>query len=355
MVIDKYIDEMIKANASDLFLRAGSLPRIRVLGEVEDIKNQEKLTVEDVSLIVKEIVEDDNLDRLNKNRNYEGAFYYKEDWRMRISIFFQRNTLTMVVRKIDLRIATFEQLGLPVKVLDGLCKERRGLVLVTGTTGSGKSTTIASMIEKINRDCKKHILSIEEPIEFTFKDKKSLINQRAVGKDVSDYFSALRQFALHSPDVIFIGNIRDEETMRAALDAADTGVLVLSTMHTVNASQTVERIIGFFPPYQHNQVLMQLSQLLKGVVSLRLISRKDASGLIPACEVMTLSPTVSRLIRESKIWEIERYIEEGDVYGMVSFEQSLLKLVKEGIISPESAVSFSDRKEELRMRIQHDI
>ena len=352
MLIDKYLDKMVELRGSDLFLRVRSEPRLRAFGDIITIDDK-AVTAEEMETIVKEIVGEERLDEFYAKKSYEGAFYFKENWRMRISIFFQRNSMALVIRSINLVLSTFEDLSLPSKVLKSLSLEKRGIILLTGTTGSGKSTAIASMIEYINQNCHKHVLSVEEPIEFTFKDKQSMINQREIGKDVDNYASALKQFTLHSPDVIFIGNIRDEETMRAAIDAGETGVLVFSTMHTVNAPQTVERMISFFPPYQHNQILMQLSQLLKGVVSLRLLPRKDKKGVIPAYEVMVLSPTISRLMRESQIWEIPHYIEEGDIYGMVSFEQTFLKLIKEDLVTPEVAIEFSDKKEELRLRIQN--
>jgi twitching motility protein PilT len=227
------------------------------------------------------------------------------------------------------------------------------MVLLTGITGSGKSTTIAAMIEYINQSFGKHIITIEEPIEFTFEDKKSIINQREIGADVATYSDALWQFALHSPDVIFIGNIRDANTCYAALTAAETGVLVFSTLHTVNAASTVERIINFFPPHQHSLILNQLSFLLKGVVSMRLIPREDKSGLIPAYEIMVLSPSISRLIRENKLWEIPKYITTGDVYGMKSFHQCLLELVVARKISPENALQYADKREELELELRN--
>ncbi|MCD6539845.1 MAG: PilT/PilU family type 4a pilus ATPase [Candidatus Omnitrophica bacterium] len=352
MIIDRWLNKMVEIRGSDLFLRAKSPPKVRLFGEVVKL-DEKKLEPPDLEEMIKELLTEEGFNELSQKKSYEGAFYFRENWRMRISVFYQRNSLALVIRAINLNILSFEELNLPSQVLRSLCAEKRGLVLLTGTTGSGKSTAIASMIEYINKNYRRHILSIEEPIEFTFTDKNSIINQREIGKDVDSYLGALRQFTLHSPDVIFIGNIRDEETMRAALDAAETGVLVFSTLHTVNASQTVERIISFFPSHQHPQVLMQLSQLLKGVVSLRLLPAKDGKGLIPAYEVMVLSPSISRLIRENKVWEIPSYIEQGEVYGMVSFEQMFLRLVKEGKIDKETAISFSDKKEELRMRIEH--
>jgi len=350
MVIERFIQMMIEKEASDLFLRVATPPKARIYGEVMSL-DEKPLSSEEMNRIVEEVAGKSFLSDLERNKNYERGLWFRDNWRLRVSVFYQRNTLAMVIRKIDLNISSFEALNLPTKVLQDLCRQKRGMVLLTGTTGSGKSTAIASMIDYINSNFRRHILSIEEPIEFTFRDKESIVTQREIGKDVESYQEALRQFALHSPDVIYIGNIRDEATMQAALMAADAGVLVFSTIHTVNAPQTIDRILSFFPPYQHNFVLLQLSQLLRGVVSLRLLPRQDAKGLIPAYEIMTLSPSISRLIREGKLWEILRYIEEGEIYGMTSFEQVLLRLVKEGKISVDTALSFSDRKEELRMKL----
>lgn len=264
----------------------------------------------------------------------------------------QRNWPALVIRSISSETRSFEELNLPAEVLRKLSMETRGLVLLTGTMGSGKSTAIASMIDYINSNCNKHILTIEEPIEFTFRDKNSIVNQRELGIDVSSYAVALRAFTLQSPDVIFIGNIRDNETMSAALTAAETGVLVLSTLHTVNAAKSVERIINFFPPHQHQEIRAQLASLLKGVVSLRLVPFKDKPGRVPAYEIMLLTPTISRLIRENKIWEIPQFIEDGGVFGMQSFNQSLVRLVKEGMVSEEEAVKVCDNRDEFILALR---
>jgi len=347
-----YIAErMIEENASDAFVRAGSVLKGRVLGEVRPIGDY-KFLPQDLDKIITEILPKDLEDNFIKRKSCEFAIWFKEHWRFRVSIFYQRNTVALVIRKIDLRIPTFTELNLPSQVLEKFCQEKRGLILLTGITGSGKSTTIASMIEYINRNFGRHILTVEEPIEFTFFDKKSIINQREIGKDVSSYQEALRQFALHSPDVLFIGNIRDQDTCYAALTAAETGILVFSTLHTVNASTTIERIINFFPPYQHSFILMQLSVLLKGVICLRLLPRIDKKGLIPAYEIMTLSPTISRLLRENKLWEIPKYIASGEIYGMKSFDQSLLELVEKRIISPQLALGYADKKEEFHLNLK---
>jgi twitching motility protein PilT len=316
---------MIEKEISDIFIRANSNLRGRRFSLVEVI-NDNVFSVEDVDNIVKDITSDRDKALLKQNKACEFTYWYKENWRFRVGIFYQRNTLSLVMRKIDLRIPTFEQLNLPVAVLEKFAAQRRGMILLTGITGSGKSTTIASIMESMNQNFKRHILTVEEPIEFTFTDKKSIINQRELGTDVETYSDALRQFALHSPDVIYIGNIRDEDTCRAALTAAETGVLVLSTLHTVNASSTIDRHIIFFPPYQHHLVLEQLSFLLKGVFSQRLLPRCDKPGLIPAYESMVLSPSVSRLLIENKVWELPKYIASGDIYGMKSFISVFLSL-----------------------------
>jgi len=345
------LDVMIEKDASDIFIRANGNLRGRVYSKVVTI-SEEIISTDNVSKIIKEITREIDKERLRSQKGCEFTYWYKEVWRFRVGVFYQRGTLALVIRKIDLRIPSLEDLNLPAKLLKKFCKERRGIVFLTGITGSGKSTTIASMIEHINNNFGRHIFTIEEPIEFTFDDKKSVINQREIGIDVWSYKDALKQFALHSPDVIYIGNIRDVETCHAALTVAQTGVLVLSTLHTINAASTIERVVNFFPSHQHNFVLNQLSFLLKGVFSQRLLPRCDKPGLVPAYESMVLSPSVSRLIRENKLWEIPKYIDAGDIYGMGNFQKSLLELVETGKISPEIALEYADRKEELAMELR---
>jgi len=352
MDIKKYLKLMIEKNASDMFYRAGANVHMRIDGRVIAV-DERIVSLNEVEDCVKELTSNELREFFKRNLDVDFGIYIPElKHRFRISIFMQRNWPAMVIRSIRSHIQTFEELGLPVEVLKKLSMEKRGLVLLTGSAGSGKSTTIASMIEYINNNGNKHILTVEEPIEFTFQDKDSIINQRELGLDVSSYAVALRAFALQSPDVIFIGNIRDYDTMSAALTAAETGVLVLSTLHTVNAAQTVERIINFFPPYQHQEIRTQLSVLLKGVISLRLLPVKDQEGRVLAYENMLLTPTISRLIREGKIWEIPQFIEEGAVFGMQSFNQSLVKLVNDGKISADEALDFCDNKDEFNLALK---
>jgi twitching motility protein PilT len=352
MDIKGYLRMMVEKNASDMFYRTGSNVRMRIDGKVVSVDDK-IVNLDEVNNAVKELTSNELKDFFQRHLDVDFGIYLPNlGHRFRISIFMQRNWPALVIRNIRSDIQTFKELNLPVEVLQKLSLETRGLILLTGSAGSGKSTTIASMVGYINEHNYKHILTVEEPIEFTFKDKNSIVNQRELGMDVSSYAVALRAFTLQSPDVIYIGNIRDYETMAAALTAAEMGVLVLSTMHTINASQTVERIVNFFPPHQHQQIRTQLSALLKGVISLRLVPLKDGPGRVPAYETMLLTPTISRLVREGKTWEIPQFIEDGTIFGMQSFNQSLVRLVREGKISEEEAVRVADNRDEFMLALR---
>ena len=342
----------IEKDASDLFIKLNSPVSMRIHGKVTQIDDFPSLNLKDINKIIDTICDDRNKEIFRSNMDVDFAFNQEGVGRFRVSLFLQRGVPSIVMRRIKTQVGNFLDLNLPDDVLTKLTQELRGLVLLTGPAGSGKSTTIASIIEYINQNQYQHIITVEDPIEFIFQDKKSIIDQRELGLDVKSYPVALRQITLQSPDVIFIGTIRDLPTMSAALIAAEMGMLVLSTVHTNNSSQTVERLVNFFPPYQHSEVRLRLSFLLKGVVSLRLLPKAEGSGRIPACEVMTLTPTISRLIRENKLRDIPKYLEEGDMFGMQSFKQSLSKLVRENKISKEDAYTFSDSREELDLELR---
>jgi twitching motility protein PilT len=349
MDIKRLMQEMVDRNASDLFFRAGGTPRLRIDGKVVPMDTR-ILSIEDVVFAMEQLASTKQCEAFRNKLDVDFAVYLAEfNRRFRVSIFMQRNWPAIVIRNVRNSISSFEELNLPAEILRKLSLETRGLVLLTGSMGSGKSTAIAAMVEYINNNTQKHILTIEEPIEFTFEDNLSIINQRELGIDVSSYSVALRAFTLQSPDVMFIGNIRGYDTVSSAMAAAETGVLVLSTLHTINASQTVERLINFFPPHQHQEVMNQLSTLLKGVISLRLVPANCGEGRVPACEVMLLTPTISRLIREGKIWEIPQFIDDGAIFGMQSFNQSLVKLVQEGKVTLDDAASAADSREEFML------
>ncbi|MFH1281332.1 MAG: PilT/PilU family type 4a pilus ATPase, partial [Candidatus Omnitrophota bacterium] len=345
----KLMQEMVDKDASDLFFRAGGIPSLRIAGKIVPIDNK-ILSIEDVIFATEQLANAKQCEIFRNKLDVDFAVYLVEfNRRFRVSIFTQRNWPSIVIRNVRNSISSFDELNLPAEILRNLSQETRGLVLLTGSMGSGKSTTIASMVEYINNNAHKHILTIEEPIEFTFEDKQSIINQRELGIDVSTYSAALRAFTLQSPDVMFIGNIRDYDTVSSAMAAAETGVLVLSTLHTINASQTIERLINLFPPHQHQEVRNQLASLLKGVISLRLVPMKNGAGRIPAHEVMLLTSTISRLIREGKIWEIPKFIDDGSAIGMQSFNQSLVRLVQEDKVSLEDAALAADSREEFML------
>lgn len=352
MNIKGLLSEMSVRNASDLFCHVGGTVRFNVDGRLMTPYSK-VLTAEDLAKAVEDLTTPKQREALKERLDVDFALHIEEvDMRFRVSIFMQRGLPSVVIRSARKLTQSFEDLNLPGDILSRLALQKRGLVLLTGTMGSGKSTTIASMLDYINSNVSKHILTLEEPIEYVFEDKKSFINQRELGLDVSSYKMGLRAFTLQSPDVMFLGNIRDLETMSSAITAAETGVLVLSTLHTINAAQSVERIINFFPQHQHQEVRNQLAFLLKAVISLRLIPRKDGRGRIPAYEIMLQTPTITSLIRENRVHEIPKYIEESDLLGMRSFNQSLINLVKTNQIKEESAMEFSDNKDELNQALR---
>ena len=264
----------------------------------------------------------------------------------------QRGTPAIVIRHIHTHVKSFEDLNLPAALLKNFCEESAGLVLICGPAGSGKSTTIACMIDYINAHREKHIVTIEDPIEFIFKDNKCIINQRELGLDVHSYAQALKHVTQQSPDIIYIGNIRDSDTMHATINATELGTFVVSTFHTINAVQTITRVVNFFPPYLHDEVRMQLAVILKGVISLRLLPRYDVPGRIPAYETMVVTPTIARLIREGKINEIQKFIDDGELFGMQSFKSSLVQLVKKGIVAEEDARHVADSKDDFNLELK---
>lgn len=352
MRIKDVLRVMCEKDASDLFLKVDNVPYLRICGELRPIQDVAALSVAVIEKIIAEITDEVHKSALARSHDTDFAFDVPGLDRFRASIFYQRNMPSVVLRRIKKVVPDFKALNLPEEFLQKISMERRGLVLLTGPAGNGKSTTIASMIEYMNNNSSRHILTVEDPVEFTFADKKCVINQRELGIDVSSYVVALRQLTLQSPDVIFIGTIRDLDTMKAAINAAEMGALVLSTLHTVNAAQTVQRIVNFFSPHQHDEVRMQMSFLLKGVISLRLVSKLDGSGRMPACETMMLTPSISRLIREGGLTDITKYLEDGALFGMGSFKQSLSRLVRENLISAEEAYNFADSKEDLELDIK---
>ena len=350
MELHEMLRKMVIEKSSDLFIKVGSPPSLRIDGSINFLDTDE-ITPQDAAEVY-EIIEDSKKEGFQGRGDVDVAYELPGIGRFRVNIFKQKGTLAFVFRHIQNHVPTFDDLSLPDEILTRLAGENRGLILVTGTTGSGKSTTLAAMINFINEHYNKHILTIEDPVEFMFKDKKCVIDQREIGIDVPEFRTALKYAVRQSPDVILIGEMRDRETMEAALSAAETGHLVMATLHTVNATQTVERIINYFPPHQHKLIRLQLSLILKGVVSQRLIPKKNESGRVPAVEIMTDTPTVKELLSEGKTAELYGTIKDGEYFGCQSFNQSLRKLYQDDLISLESALASSDYPEELKMDLK---
>lgn len=344
------LKEMVDRKASDIILKAGSSVCMRVNGEL--FKDGPILDEHDLEALVGDVVTRGQKHMYKDQRENVVCFGVKDFGRFRATIFQQRGTPVIVVRAINTQVLTFEELNLPAKILESLCNEKRGLILVTGTTGSGKSTTVASMIEYINKNMSRHIVTLEDPIEYLFQDKRSIISQREIRIDTESFHKALEYSMLQTPDVIFIGDIRTADVMSIALTAAETGQLVIANLHTISTSHAIERVVNFFQPHQHAEIRMQLSLLLKGIMSLRLVPLQDGTGRMPAYEVLIPTPTIVELIREGKIHEIEYYIKDGGMYGMQSFNQVLLDLYRAGKITKDTAINFAEKKDELIMGLK---
>jgi len=352
MTIQMLFQLMVEKQASDLYLRTKAFPRARIDGKIQII-DSEPVSKEEMSAIVHMLLANDERRHALKE-NLDIDFIHEEPkvGRFRISIFTQRGTHALVARHVHTHVRTFEELSLPADLCKMFCEESKGLFLLCGPAGNGKSTTVASMLEYINVRESKHIITIEDPIEFLFTDKKSIINQRELYLDVTSFPAALKHVTQQSPDIIYIGNIRDEDTMKAAITATELGTFVMSTFHTINAVQTIMRIVNFFPPHLHEEVRIQLSMILRGTISLRLLPRKDGRGRIPAYETMVVTPTIARLIREGKVEGIQEYIDKGDLFGMQSFRQSLVKLVKADLVDVDEARNLADSKDEFDLAMK---
>ena len=350
MEFHEMLRKMVIEKASDLFIKVGGPPSLRIDGIVHFLDTDE-IAPQDTQEIF-EIIEDSRRDPLPKANEVDTAYELPGIGRFRVNIFRQRGQQGFVFRHIVATVPGFDELNLPEEILGKLALQPRGLVLITGNTGSGKSTSLAAMIKYINERANRHIITIEDPIEYMFKDKKSIIDQREVGIDTDNFLIALKHVLRQSPDVILIGEMRDRETMEAALSAAETGHLVLSTLHTVNATQTVERIINYFPPHQHQLIRLQLSLCLSGVVSQRLIPKKHGRGRIPALEIMISSPTVRDLLVNGRTLELYNALKDGEYFGSLSFNQSLKRLYQTDQITLEDAMSASDYPEELKLELK---
>lgn len=346
----EYLKVVVEKNASDLYIISGSPPMIRVEGKVSPLSN-EKLNSEDTERLVKSILNERQIDAFYKKPEVNLAYSAPGLGRFRVNVYSSRNSMGLVARRVKLEIETLDNLHLP-PILKDIIMLRQGLVIVTGATGTGKSTTLAAMIDHRNSNATGHIITVEDPIEFLHQHKKSIVMQREIGVDTVSYQDALKNALRQAPDLILIGEMRDLETVESAIHFAETGHLVLSTLHSINASQTLERILNFFPLSTHPQVLLQLSLNLRAIISQRLIPKMDETGRVPAIEVLINSPRVKELIRRGEITMIKTAIEEGVKEGMQGFDQHLYQLYKNDLIDEETAIHYADSPNNLRLRMK---
>jgi twitching motility protein PilT len=346
------LKEMTTRGASDMHLRVGVPPYLRIDGKLSQV-DAEPQTRESMDEIIDQVLTDEQKRRFEARSEMDLALSVARMGRFRINMYRQRGTPGMAVRLVHTTVPSFEELCLP-GVIRQLCQQRRGMVIVTGTTGSGKSTTLAAMVEEINRTRSENILTIEDPIEYVFRDQSSIISQREIGADTESFPLALRHALRQDPDVILIGEIRDLETMMIALTAADTGHLVLTTLHTINAIETISRIISFFPPHQHHQVRLLLAGTLSAVISQRLLPRSDGPGRVPAIEAMIGTAAIKDAILDpDKTSSIHELIESGSSqYGMQTFDQSIMRWYRQNVISYEYAIAAASNPDDFELRLR---
>jgi len=345
-----FLRSMINNEGSDLHLKSGAITRVRIHGVLR-LLGKDTLSAEDVDGIARAIMTKEQYVRLKADKNLDFSYMLGEEHRFRVNFFYQMDGLSAVFRIIPVEILSLDDLQLP-EVIKSFTDIHRGLVLVTGVTGSGKSTTIAAILDKINRETKKHIITVEDPIEFIHKDRGCLINQRAIGQDTHSFSDALRAALREDPDIILVGEMRDLETIDIALHAANTGHLVFSTLHTLDAKETIDRIIGMFSKEEQNRIRASLASVLEGVVSQRLVPNKQG-GRTAAIEILKKTARIEQLIMENRDYEIPDAIFEGkEIYGTQTFDQALLDLLREGRITEEVTLEYATNPSDMKLKME---
>jgi twitching motility protein PilT len=349
MNIDDLLKISVERGASDLHLKVGNHPVLRIDGKLNPLVELKRLMQEDTIAMAFSIMNPEQKEKFKRDHEIDMA--HSVPGRFRCNVFHQRGAMGMVLRVIPTQVKSIADLNLPL-VLENIADERRGMVLVTGTTGSGKSTSLAAMIDHINTHRIEHIVTIEDPIEYLHRDKKSIVNQREVGQDTNNFSTALRSALREDPDVILVGEMRDLETIETALLAAETGHMLLSTLHTLDAPETINRIISMFPPHHQKQIRIQLASVLKSIISMRLIPRSDSKGRVPAVEILVNTPFIQDCISvPEKTKLIREAIAQGvSQYGMQTFDQSLYFLFEKGFISYEEALKWASNPDEFKLK-----
>ncbi|QXM05992.1 type IV pilus twitching motility protein PilT [Crassaminicella indica] len=333
------LKKAIEKKASDLHVTVGVPPVLRINGKLEKI-NEKALAPYDTIALVQELLTDQQIIELKEKGEIDLSFSYHGLGRFRVNIYKQRGSYGMALRTVALNIPTIDELGFP-QILKELALKQRGLILVTGPTGSGKSTTLASMIDYINQEKSCHILTLEDPIEYLHKHNKSIVNQREIGNDSHSFSRALRAALRQDPDVILVGEMRDLETISIAITAAETGHLVLSTLHTIGAAKTIDRIIDIFPAHQQQQIRVQLSTVVEGIISQQLLERTDGQGRVAALEIMVATSAIRNLIREGKTHQLQTNIQTGSKFGMQTMDHAILDLYNKGLINKKTALTYA--------------
>src|SRR5687767_6385087 len=353
MELNEILTIALRGGASDIHLKAGLPPMFRVDGSLVPLKDGRRLPPEEVARMAFGIMNEFQKEKFKTTNEIDLAYGVPGLGRFRVNVFQQRGTIGAVLRVIPFKVMSVRELLMP-PCLEKMALEERGLILVTGTTGSGKSTTLAAMIDHINATETNHIMTVEDPIEFLIRDKRSIINQREVGVDTMSFSQALKSALRQDPDVILVGEMRDLETIETALTAAETGHLVMSTLHTLDATETINRIISVFPPYQQKQVRIQLASILKAVISQRLVPRADGKGRVPALEVLVATARVRECIGDKdRTKEIHDAIAKGyTTYGMQTFDQSLMQLVKGGLVTYDEALKHVSNRDDFALRFR---
>ena len=353
--VDECLRHLIQAEGSDLHLKVPLPPNVRVHGVLGPIPDMDPLKPEDTNRALRHMLTDaDRYDEFDREGEVDFAYAIPGLARFRVNAFRQRGSISLVCRAIPFSIRSVADLNLP-PVISELAEEERGIILLTGTTGSGKSTTLAAIVDHINQNMSRHIVTIEDPIEYLHRDRKSIINQREVGFDTTSFKRALRRVLRQDPDVILVGEMRDEETVHTALSAAETGHLVLSTVHTVDATESINRLLDFFPPHQHQQARAMIAGTLKGVVSQRLVPTVDGNGRVAVCEILRMTGRTRDMIKDPvQTNRLHEVIEEGEYYGMQTFDQALLAHLQAGRITMETALRTATHPHDFKLLVSSD-